>query len=64
MKKKFVCVSPITSKSKNRFCNMMDSLHSCVVEQEDDTRMFLSSISGRYHFWMMKKDDPNWMTVK
>ena len=38
----------------------MDSLHSCRVEQEDQEKWFLSSISGRYHFWMSKENDPNW----
>jgi len=26
--------------------------------------MFLASISGRYHFWMSKENDPNWSTIK
>lgn len=64
MKAKFICVSPINSKSKNRFCNCMDELHSCRVEQETSDKMFLSSISGRYHFWMNKESDPNWKIVK
>ena len=33
----------------------MDCLHSCRVEQESDNgKMFLTSISGRYNFWMQK----------
>jgi len=27
-------------------------------------KMFLVSISGRYHFWMKKENDPNWSTIK
>jgi hypothetical protein len=42
----------------------MDSLHSCKVEQEDQEKWFLSSISGRYHFWMSKENDPNWSIIK
>ena len=64
MKTKFVTVKPISSKAKNRFHNLMDSLHSCRVEQEDIEKMFLASISGRYHFWMKKENDPNWSTIK
>jgi len=63
-KTKFVCVSPKTSKAKNRFANLMDSLHSCKVEQEQDEMMFLTSISGRYHFWIKKCDDPHWNIIK
>ena len=55
---------PLVDKAKNRFENEMDLLHSCVVEQEDDMFMFLSSISGRYHFWMKKESDENWKIVK
>ena len=64
MKSKFVCVQPKSTKAKNRFHNMMDQLHSCRVEQETDDKMFLSSISGRYHFWMDKESDNNWMVIK
>jgi hypothetical protein len=62
-KAKFMCVSPKTNKAKNRFANLMDSLHSCKVEQEDDNKVFLASISGRYFFWMDKKNDPNWDVI-
>ena len=64
MKTKFVCVSPKTSKAKNRFANLMDSLHSCKVEQEQDEMMFLTSISGRYHFWMSETADDHWEVIK
>lgn len=64
MKTKFVTVKPKTSKAKNRFANMMDQLHSCKVEQEDNDKMFLASISGRYHFWMNKENDTNWEIIK
>ena len=64
MKTKFVTVKPKTSKAKNRFANMMDDLHSCRVEQEDQEKMFLASISGRYFFWMSKENDQNWEIIK
>jgi|TARA_R110000868_G_scaffold357500_2_gene619016 hypothetical protein len=64
MKTKFVTVKPKTSKAKNRFANLMDDLHSCRVEQEDQEKMFLASISGRYFFWMSKENDQNWEIIK
>jgi hypothetical protein len=64
MKTKFVTVQPKSKKAKNRFFNMMNNLHSCRVQQEDDTKMFLESISGRYFFWMDKTEDPNWTLIK
>jgi hypothetical protein len=63
MKSKFICVSPKTNKAKNRFANLMDNLHSCKVEQEEDNKVFLASISGRYFFWIYKKNDPNWEVI-
>jgi len=42
----------------------MNELHSCRVEQEKDDCMFLSSISGKYSFWLQKESDPNWMVIK
>jgi len=64
MKTKFVTVKPKTSKAKNRFANLMDQLHSCRVEKEDQEKMFLASISGRYFFWMHKENDTNWEIIK
>lgn len=64
MKTKFVTVQPRSNKAKNRFANMMDHLHSCKVQQEDEEKMFLESISGRYFFWFQKNNDPNWTLIK
>ena len=64
MKTKFICVKPKTSKAKNRFFNLMNELHSCRVEQETEDKVFLASISGKYHFWMNKMNDDNWEVVK
>jgi len=63
-KAKFICVSPKSKKAKNRFSNLMDNLHSCRVEQEQEDKMFLASISGKYFFWMDKFEDPNWIVCK
>ena len=64
MKPKFICVQPKSSKAKNRFHNLMNELHSCRVEQEKDDCMFLSSISGKYSFWLSKENDQNWQVIK
>lgn len=41
----------------------MNQLHSCKIESEDQEKMFLSSISGKYHFWMNKQNDSNWEII-
>ena len=64
MKSEFLCVKPKSSKAKNRFSNLMDKLHSCKVEQRKDGKVFLASISGRYHFWMSESADDHWEVVK
>jgi hypothetical protein len=63
-KTEFICVKPKSSKAKNRFANMMNSLHSCRVEKRENGRMFLASISGKYFFWMNESADDNWEVVK
>ena len=42
----------------------MHELHSCRVEQETEDQMFLSSITGKYHFWMNKTNDENWSVIQ
>ena len=64
MKAEFLCVKPKSSKAKNRFANLMDQLHSCRVEQRKDGRIFLASISGRYHFWVNESADDHWDIIK
>ena len=64
MKTKFVCVKPKSRKAKNRFANLMNDLHSCRIQQEDNQKMFLESISGNYFFWMLKENDSNWEVIK
>jgi len=64
MKAEFLCVQPKSSKAKNRFANMMDNLHSCRVEQKKDGKLFLASISGRYHFWISESADDHWDVIK
>jgi len=64
MKTKIVCVKPKSRKAKNRFANLMNELHSCRIQQEDNQKMFLESISGNYFFWMLKENDSNWEIIK
>jgi hypothetical protein len=63
-KKELINVVPKSKRARNRFCNQMDSLHACVVEKREDDKVFLSSISGRYWFWMLENGDDNWTMVK
>jgi hypothetical protein len=63
MKREFICVQPKSNKAKNRFANEMDKLHSCVVEQRTGGKVFLSSISGKYSFWMSESSDDNWDVI-
>jgi hypothetical protein len=63
-KTKFVAVSPLSSKAKNRFVNIMDSLHSCIVEQEIDNKLFLVSLNKKYCFWIQKEGNEHWKVEK
>lgn len=63
-KKRFINVIPLSSKAKNRFINIMDSLHAMEVEQETDTQLFVVSINRRYCFWLNKENDPHWNIIK
>ena len=63
-KTEFICVKPKSSKAKNRFANQMDKLHSCRVENRQDGKVFLASISGKYFFWMNESVDDHWEVIK
>lgn len=64
MKKHLVFVSPKSSKAKICFTDMMNSLHTCRVEERKDGKMFLASISGKFWFWMSEGVDDHWEVVK
>jgi hypothetical protein len=64
IKRKFVCVQPVSSMAKLRFNTEMDHLHSCYVDEENDGVMFLTSVNQRYKFTMSKKNDENWTIIK
>jgi hypothetical protein len=57
-------VEPVSSKAKNRFANIMSSLHSCVVEQEKENLFFLASINRKYFMWLPKEGNEHWKIVK
>jgi len=63
-KKHFVSVSPISSKAKNRFVNIMGSFHTCEVEQETDDKFFLVSLNKMYYFWIQKDGNEHWKIEK
>lgn len=64
IKRKIITVNPISKLAKIRFEEMMDSLHSCYVEGEDDAMMFLCSVNKKYQFIVNKKNDTNWKLIK
>jgi hypothetical protein len=63
-KKKFVNVTPLSSKAKNRFVNIMESFHSCEVEQEKDNLLFLVSLNKKYCFWVQREGNEHWRIEK
>ena len=63
-KKRFVNVIPKSAKAKNRFINIMQSFHSCEVEQETDDKFFLVSLNGMYCFWIQKTGNEHWEITK
>ena len=64
MNSEFLYVRPRSTEATQRFVNKMDRLHSCKVDNRQDGRVFLSSISGRYLFSMMESDDKDWEIIK
>jgi len=64
VKRKFICVEPVSSIAKIRFDTEMDNLHSCYVDDEKEGIMFLTSVNGKYKFTVNKKKDSNWQIVK
>ena len=57
-------VEPKSSQAKDTFENLMDKFHSCKVEKETSSRVYLKSISGRHSFWMDKEYDRDWASIK
>ena len=64
VKKQFVNVTPLSSKAKNRFVNIMQSLHAMEVEQQTDDKLFLVSINRQYCTWVPKSGNEHWKIEK
>ena len=64
IKRKIVNVEPISAKAKNRFVNILNSLHGCHVEQEKDDMLFLASLNKKYFMWLPKTGNEHWRIVK
>ena len=54
-----VKVKPISSKSKNRFFNLMDGNPVCIVEQDTGGELFLASENRKYFFWVSTRTGTN-----
>ena len=54
-------VKPLSSKAKNRFCNLMSRNPVCIVEQDLGDRLFLTSANGGNHFWVDLMGDADWL---
>jgi hypothetical protein len=64
IKKRFVNVTPLSSKAKNRFVNIMQSFHAMEIEQETDDKLFLVSINRLYSTWIPKNGNEHWSVSK
>lgn len=53
-------VTPISNKAKNRFANLMDSKGECIIEQQNNGWLFLTSQNRKYHFWVSATHDQHW----
>ena len=56
-----ITVQPISKKAKNRFANLMGGNEICIIEQNKDHKVFLTSMNGKNHFWAMLDNDPDWV---
>lgn len=63
-KKKFINVIPLSKKARNRFINIMDSFHSCEIEQETKDKLFLVSLNKQYCFWIQREGNEHWKLEK
>lgn len=63
-KTKRVSATPLSSKAKNRFANIMGLFHTCEVEQEKlidgIPHLFLVSLNKQYCFWVPVKGNEHW----
>ena len=54
-------VTPISRKAKNRFANLMQGEHMCIIEQHIGDRVFVASMNRKYFFWATLDNDADWM---
>ena len=54
-----VKVKPISSKAKNRLCNIMANNPVCIVEQDTGGELFLASENRKYFFWVSTRTGTN-----
>ena len=54
-----VKVKPISSKAKNRLCNIMSNNSVCIVEQDTGGELFLASENRKYFFWVSTRTGTN-----
>ena len=64
MKNNKIIKNKILFRATHRGSKEMDLLHSCRVENRQQGRVYLSSISGRYEFSMQESCDDHWEVVK
>ena len=65
MKPELIFVAPKSSEAKEAFQYDMDKLHTCRIKSRRNGMIQLSSISGRFEFWMNEnKEDKNWKMIK
>lgn len=53
-------VTPKSKKAKNRFANLMDSIDEVIVEQDKISKVFVTSVNRKNHFWVNLNNDPDW----
>jgi hypothetical protein len=53
-------VIPKSKKAKNRLINLMDSIDEVIVEQNKENSFFVTSLNGKYHFWINLHNDKDW----
>lgn len=63
-KTKFVSAIPLSIQAKDRFDNIMNLFHSCKIENETETMYFLTSLNGKYRFWVQKEGNEHWKIEK
>jgi hypothetical protein len=63
-KKKFAQVIPLTEEATIYFEDYMFRLHSCIIEKEVGSKMYLTSINGKHSFWVDKSGDKDWSIIK